>query len=110
MSMTSQVIAILQYLHDHDDSFEVGKHQYQNEVTLLISSNILFPNGRTLFPQNRLHAFRLDRREMFIHADLLAWVAHLIFEDRAAKIPREIWFTGSHLADSKQWIMQVSFE
>lgn len=110
MSTTSQVITVLQHLRTHPGSFTIGPRLYRNEVTLLISTNLLFPGGATLFPQGRLHAVRMNRAEFFVHDDLITWLSRLIFKDSMPKTPHEIWFTGSHIADSNRWILQISFE
>lgn len=110
MSTTSLVITVLEYLRTHPGSFKVGPRLYRNEVTLLIDTNHLFPGGKTLFPQGRLHADRLSRSELLVHDDLITWLSRLIFQGNVPMTPHEIWFTGSHIADSQQWILQISFE
>ncbi|MCI1284269.1 hypothetical protein [Lacticaseibacillus songhuajiangensis] len=110
MSTTSLVINILDYLRAHPDSYTIGERLYRNEVTLLISHNIIFPGGRDIFPTSRLHAVRLNREEMLSDDNLVNWLAHKIDKDNPNVDPREIWLTGGHVHGMNTWIMQISFE
>ena len=110
MSTTSLVINILEYLQAHPDSYTIGKRIYRNEVTLLISHNIIFPGGKDIFPTSRLHAVRLNREEMLASGNLVEWLARKIDKDQPNTDPREIWLTGGHVHGMHTWLMQIAFE
>ncbi len=110
MDKSVTLTKVFNYLRSHPESYQATRMRYKNEVMLLVTDHVLFPEGKDLFPENRLHAVSLDEGFIRTQPELIVWMARLISPEKPLPMPEVIWFTGCHLPLHHQYVVQLAFE
>jgi hypothetical protein len=102
------VQAIMTFILNNQDVVREPR-VYTNQVTFAFDDRLPVAGKGVLFPEMRLHVFRLEPSFVKANRDLVNQIFAQTEEGPTASYD-QVWFTSSHLSDRKLNLVEFSFE